>query len=168
MTNPKSVKLRIGYCVAAVLALILFNLSIIPKKKTAVQSEFDEFVSTIEPKLHNPALTDTPLPVLVIKADAPERSLHMQLSIGPGSDRTGSEKVVRILEMAKEANLFSMANREPGEIQFVIETEKKAFRAAFNSADIDRNSQALAMLKLLQIYSQTDFAPAAPSETPVP
>jgi hypothetical protein len=155
MTNPRSIKLRISYALASVLCLVVFNLLHTTEQRRTMQRSYDQWFGELEPKLYNPALTGTPLPALAVQVDAPVRKLHLTLALTPTGESPLRERVLRIMQMAKEANLFSLQPRQNGEITFAIRSDAQNFSVSFDPKDIEGNAQAQAMLKLLQIYSVT-------------
>ena len=76
MNNPRNVKVRLGYALASVLFLIIFNLTHTTESRRTLQRDYDQWFGELEPKLFNPALTGTPLPKLAVLVEAPARALH--------------------------------------------------------------------------------------------
>lgn len=155
MSNPRNLKVRLSYALASLVFLLLFNLTHTSESRRSLQRDYDQWFGELEPKLYNPALTGTPLPALAVQVEAPSRQLHLTLALSASQENALRERVLRIMQMAKEANLFSLTPRRSGEITFAIRSEAQNFSVSFDPGDIEGNAQAQAMLKLLQIYSLT-------------
>jgi hypothetical protein len=152
MINPRNLKVRLGYFAGSLLLLLIFSITHLPAQRGLVQREFDQWVGEIEPRLRNPGLTETPAPSVVVEVESPSSALHLRLALNPSATTETSERMARILEMAREANLFSPPSRPEGKITLKIETEKRVFAVRFNPADITNNAPAQSMIKLLDLY----------------
>lgn len=161
MINPRNLKVRLGYFAGSLLLLLIFSITHLPVQRGIVQREFDQWVGEIEPRLRNPGLTETPPPSVVVEVESPSSSLHLRLALSPSDTSETSERMARILEMAREANLFSPPSRPQGKITLKIETEKRVFAVQFDPADIANNSPAQSMIKLLDLYMKLPAKEAA-------
>ncbi len=75
---------------------------------------------------------------------------------------TGENKINRLIQLADEADIFSITGPSPSgrnmDVRLELSTPDDSFNVYLNSRTIDRNSKLKNLLKLLQVYSSEETA----------
>ena len=153
--SPLPRSFRLGLFAAAALLLVFFNLR--SGKVTSVeQREFEAWLSAQDDPMK--PVEDAPLPSSVTvslngyrRLGDPPIAWQLRSADGPEA----RDRALRILQMAREANLFSVTDRPGPEVPLVLEIQEgdKIFRAGISDAIVERNMRVATMLRLFQEYA---------------
>lgn len=124
---------------------------------SSAQVEFERWLSAREEQSRlSPEAFQAGSPVVLrIVSPSPNRYLSIQLR---SSSRSETERVFRILELLREANVFSTSAwhsdemKWPG-ISIVIEDGGRTFKTQLGEQDIQTSVRLKTMLKLLEHYA---------------
>ena len=158
-------KARIFVVLAAVVLFYAIN-SKHPTPKDPRQVEFERWLAPIEsaPSPLQAKLQEDPIHV-ALSSDYPEFQADWKLSTTGGP---ADAHVMRILQLAREGNLFSLGLGVPADaspaIRLNIEREKQKFALLFTREDVTKNLQAQSVLKLFEVYAGEQESPAALSQ----
>lgn len=158
---------RIIIVLAVVAVLIAFNLQT-SSTKSKLETDFETWLESYE-NLPSEARANAGAAHVTIKSKIPAFQISWQLQ--EGNDSSANDKLRRILDLLREANLYSV-----GKVTDVSESSdglvltagdaKNVFRVMLSEDDILSNVKAQNMLKLFQIYSAEKAAVPASSSSP--
>jgi len=153
--------LQVVVGVLAVIALIVFNRSQPREVRTPAQISFDGWLVEFRERVKQARAAASAPPPIVVKLTSPAPGAAPELSFALTTD-TFVDKMLRLLELTREANLFS---RYPGNDAakwvFSIEDGASTFAASLSYKAVESDVQAANLLKLLQVYSQLAAAETA-------
>lgn len=149
MKSEIPLHIKIALVVLTVLFLLLVN-PFSESKKGKLQNDFDTWLKASREMLFN---SPDGLPLEIsLRSEAPPRlfSWRLQASENPRKN----EKILRLLYQAREANLFNMTDRKPGEVVFEVKDQDAYFISRFNFSDIKNNVKAAVFLQLFEEYAK--------------
>jgi hypothetical protein len=169
--NLKSPRMKLAGVLIVLLVILLFSRSL-PPSRSEQQQGFDKWLEAKEKVLNEisaHALDETrgarlnaadPMPVLTLQ-------FVNQKEAGPASYKlvtTGSsksiEKALRLLQLMREADLFSIGDRSDFSRQserYVLVTVQDGdtlFKSSIREGDLGGNMQALLLLKLFKEFAE--------------
>ena len=164
----------------ALLALYLFSLAGVRPERSPSQRQFDEWLTVRERQLGNLAshmATDKPSPQPSASAKLPALSFRMytpdtgdlrQFELGPSADPMQSTRILRLLQLMRESDIFSLGQRDKGQadiavVAITVQDGEQKFFTRFQESDIRSNTKALLLLKLALEYSEL-AQPATPDK----
>lgn len=130
------------------------------------QVEFESWLSRVESASApvQQKLQEHPIRV-ALKSDYPEFSADWKLATAGGPN---DARVLRILQLAREGNLFSLGHDLPTQtspaIQFSVERDAQKFLVAFTRDELTQNLQAQSLVKLFEVYAGEQEAPPSLSQ----
>ena len=133
-----------------VLTVLVYNWNE-GSRKSSAQLDFEKWLNAVEPEL---APSNESIPQLSLSLV--NRDLNLNLIV----DRDNRDKVLRLFQLLREANLFSLHGlaATPDKFQLKISSKNKEFQIAFDKNQIKKNMPARNFLKLLQLYAPTQLA----------
>lgn len=161
-------KMKIGVICAAAILFVCINLNR-PAPKDPRQVEFEKWLHPIEEESNassgDRALQRSPIQLHFV-SEYPEFLADWKFVTS--GDPDGDNKIVRILELAREGEVFALAAPQPppGEpsMQLVAERNGKSFSSRFSRSAVEKNLQLQSMIKLLEIYSGEQQSPPSLSQ----
>jgi hypothetical protein len=146
--------------VAIALFFVINSGGSVPKDPRQV--EFESWLKRIEsasPPVQT-KLQEHPIRV-TLSSDYPEFRADWKLET---SGTPNDARVLRILQLAREGNLFSLGHDLPNTaspaIHFLVERNGVKFDVRFTREEIDGNLQAHSLFKLFEIYAGQQATPA--------
>jgi hypothetical protein len=154
---------RIVLAVLSVVLVLCFVISR-PPRRSVQQRNFDTLVEAVteSPQTKTP----TAIEIQWINENTAVRSLHFS------SNTTPHLQLQRLLEVAREADLFSLDVRAHNNehVKIAITLGERSFQAAFVPKQIETNPAAKLFLTLADLYAQpsttTDPVMENPNATP--
>jgi hypothetical protein len=146
-------RIRAGIAIFAVFLFLAININR-PSQKDARQLDFESWLQAVDSSPATTELQAHPIQVM-LRSDYSEFLADWKLTtLGtPESDT----RTLRILQLAREGNLFSLGKAPPPEgaprISFSVQQDGRAFQAVFSREEIDQNLPAQSLLKLFELYS---------------
>jgi len=142
----------------AILALTAAFLLVVnpfaESKKGRLQNDFDSWLSASRDVLLNSSFDEPPALEISIKSDSPSRLFSWQMKAS--QDPKVNQKILRLLQQAREANLFDIAAGKSKEVTLEVKDGDKAFISSFSFAEIKDNVKAAIFLQLFEEYAQKD------------
>lgn len=162
----KRFALRLVAALGAI-AFIIFaaNYQGVPVR-SSLQAEYEKWLSEREEQFRLSPASFESGPVINLHVLSVS-SLHPLSVYLRSSSRAESERVFRILELMREANLFSTSRWRGSEtswpgISFFVEDGGRIFRTQLDETEVEASVQAKTMLKLLQIFAATPLPSPSP------
>ncbi len=156
----QSKRVRLLAVVATLITLVIYNLSG-RSIKTSLQSEFESWLVRADEKLRKAEADLQGLPLITLDI-ASKDSLQVNWRLNASSDPEANEHVLRILHLIDDANILSFSpgkrNRAEPLIILAVKDGEHEFKAEFTESDINSNSKAFLMLRLMKEYSNSAFA----------
>ena len=143
--------------------LTIFNLRQSGNVVDPKQQEYEQWLERVQTSIAHPGEPDAELPSLVmtiVKPDGNDTILKLDA-------KSNSDQTLRILELAKEAEIFGRRNdvesisaRHPG-VSLQVKGRQKEFLTALRNSAWESNTPSQSLLKLFQVYtSSTAVLPA--------
>jgi len=156
-TKPRSILIAVS--VVIVFLLIVFNQGR-GVAKTKSEIEYEKWLSTTETK-QNPAVVPQTLPSLTLRIFPLDGAKPVsEMKVSPTTSTESANRVLRLLQLAREAGLFGYSDSRPGEregdIILKIESPDKTFDLKFPARSVETNVKAGLFLKLFQEFSKPE------------
>lgn len=180
--NVRPVTLRITGIMLVILLLIAANASSTKvRTKSEHQLAYETWLKNTEPAF----ITETDpklLPILTLKFIGRDEQSTRELKLIPFEDGESKSRVLRILNLAGEAGLFSVkrpagAAGKPGNVVLTVESPVQNFYTELSEKDLEKNFKAALLLKLFDEFvkvnvpgklQMTDKSFAEPESDPLP
>lgn len=162
--SPTVKRARIVVALAAIALFFVIN-SNHSSPKHPRQMDFEKWLSRVESPSSTPQSKLQEHPIRVsLSSDYPEFQADWKLvtSGGPSDGR-----VLRILQLAREGNIFSLGEQlstATPSIRFTVERDEQKFSSVFSREELGRSLQAQSLVKLFEVYSGEQEAPPALSQ----
>ena len=114
------------------------------------QNSYELWLDETIPKIKNPKLDSRPAPEITLKALSQSRNINWELTLNYDLNR---DKVIRLLEMLKEAKIISSKPVRNPILTMRIVTNSDSFTAEISDKGLENNEKAQSLLKLFQVYA---------------
>lgn len=140
---------RIVVVIVAMAMFIVFNASF-RSDRAPLQHDFDSWLQSTKTTIATSIETAPPVSVS-LWSDRPEFAAHWRIALAEGGD---PERLVRILDLAKEANIFSKAtSREAQPLRLTVSDGSREFIATLSPSDINGDVATGNLIRLFQLYA---------------
>lgn len=150
MKSEIPLHIKIAILILTVVFLLLVN-PFAESKKGRLQNDFDLWLNASRDTLSKPSLDAPPSLEISLKSDSPSRVFSWQ--IRASADPVVNQKILRLLQQAREANLFDIESKSPKEVTLEIRDNGNDFKSSFSFADIKNNIKAAVFLELFEEYA---------------
>ena len=146
--SPRAIA-RIIAVIFTIVLLIAFNVSH-RSDRAPLQNDFDVWLQSTKQTISQSIETAPPVTVALV-SDRPEFKADWKISLLDGGD---PQRVVRLLDLAQEANIFSRStSRDTLSVRLTISDGTREFVAALSPNEISSNVEAGNLIKLFQLYA---------------
>ncbi|MFM1847771.1 MAG: hypothetical protein RL417_1245 [Pseudomonadota bacterium] len=129
--------------------LVLFNASY-RSERAPLQNDFDSWLQSTKETIATSLETAPQISVSLI-SQHPDFKADWRISLNQGGD---PERLVRILDLAKEANVFSRSRSEDrNALRFLVSDGSREFATSLSPSDIGANVEAGNLIRLFQLYA---------------
>ena len=152
--NPKNIKIKIIGLLLGIIFLALFFYGQKPDLKSEEQKQFEYFVSAIESIDRSSIETNPSFPQIKLSLNLIQPGVSLALASKEERSDSINKKILRLIQMAKESEIFSAPNSSAPDLKITIATESLIFDRSIRYKDIQNNTAAQSMIKLFQMYAQ--------------
>lgn len=140
---------RIVVVVVAAIIFILFNASF-RSERAPLQNDFDSWLQSTKKTIATSIETAPPI-VVALRSERPEFAADWSMSLAAGTD---PERLMRLLDLAREANIFSKAtSREEKPLRLSVTDGSREFVATLSPSDITNDVATGNLIRLFQLYA---------------
>ncbi len=119
--------------------------------KGRLQNDFDVWLNASRDSLSRPLPDAPPNLEISLKSDSPQRFFSWQ--IRASADPVINQKILRLLQQAREANLFDIESKSRKDVTFEIKDNDRGFKTSFGFSDLRENVKAAVFLQLFEEYA---------------
>ena len=140
---------RIVVVIVAITIFIVFNASF-RSERAPLQNDFDSWLKSTKEKITT-SIESAPPVAVTLRSERPEFAAHWRIALTEGGD---PERLVRILDLAREANIFSKAtSRELQPLRLTVTDGSREFVATLSPSDVNGDVATGNLIRLFQLYA---------------